>query len=388
MATNSLFVLTDLCLLLLATSRGEACVPSNGIATCNQDMGIYNGFTFLTRQEWNAKSWRNDICACNTTDTTKMKPFSKPYVITIHHTALPTQSISTSNSIRKLQQIQSFHQYTRNWCDIAYHFIVDSAGNIFQGRPFWDDNETLVHPLNTTYKWPNPRLIQGAHSLNANTNNIGVAVIGCYDSDPANCPNGTDPIHRFDATYTRLIQILSWICDYYNIQPSEESIVRHSHWKNSTECPGNILGGTQMFADIIYDVQQSYFEGLALCYDYSNGINESTVGGICSNAQTCADDQIIGGNEDQCNKLGQVCCRVSNDVNGDTDSKDWGSLYIVFGIVAFVVVIMLFALAIKKRKENWLQHSVLAIDLKNDRKITMDGDLFISNRLADARKFT
>lgn len=163
--------------------------------------------------------------------------------------------------------------------------------------------------------------------------------------------------------------------------------MRHSHWKNSTECPGNILGGAELFANIIYDVQQSYFEGMGLCFDYSNEYDADMRGGICSNAQSCANG-IIRSNEDECMKLGQVCCRVDNGKNdGDVD-KDWGSVYIVVGIVAFVVIIMLFALFFKKRNEKWLKHSVLAVDLKNDRKVTLDGDLFIANKLNRSRKST
>eukprot|EP01084_Bolivina_argentea_P183959 317370_1 len=151
MSSRVLLLLVPLTSSLFTHCYGNSyCSPADDIAHANFDIQVYNDFTFITREEWQAKSWRNDICSCDETDTTEMIPFSDPYVITIHHTAVPTQSLATNESITKVQAIQDFHQYTRNWCDIAYHFLIDSAGNIFQGRPFWDSNETMVKPINTT----------------------------------------------------------------------------------------------------------------------------------------------------------------------------------------------------------------------------------------------
>ena len=33
-----------------------------------------------------------------------------------------------------LRGIQSFHQNTNGWCDIAYNFIVDRFGRIWEAR--------------------------------------------------------------------------------------------------------------------------------------------------------------------------------------------------------------------------------------------------------------
>eukprot|EP01083_Nonionella_stella_P211021 763437_1 len=329
--------MSNLLLLLLYTtittkSEENVCIPSDGIATGNKDEHIYNQFTFISRDEWQANSWRNDICACTSNDTSEMTPLSDPYIITIHHTAIPSQSFSTDNSISKIQQIQEYHQYTHDWCDIAYNFLIDSAGNIFQGRPFWDDNETDVFPINTSiYHWPNPRLIQGSHSLNSNENNIGIAVLGCYDNNKTFCPNGTDIIKRYDSTYVRLIQLISWISGYYNIIPSNKTIVRHSYWKH-TECPGNILGSKKEFNNIINDVQMTINDGIGLCYDYNTNDFSSynDTGGICTNSQLCDRDRIVyTSDDDQCQRLGQICCRVGTDNNKGNNSKDYGNVYIL-----------------------------------------------------------
>ena len=351
------------------------CIPEDNIAKGNPSTRVYHGFNFLTRTEWKANNWNYQTCSCdvNDSDTTEIIPLSKPYVITIHHTEIPTQSVSLNDSINKVQQIQEFHQDTRKWCDIAYNFLIDSAGNIFQGRPFWDDfNSTYVWPLNKTRIWPSPRLIQGAHSINSNENNIGIAVIGCYDSNATNCPNGTDSIRRYDATYTRLVQLISWLCAYYDISPSNSTIVRHKHWR-MTDCPGNILGGKQMFNDIIIDVQKGINDGTGLCYDYSNNIINGT-GGICINSQLCNDNDLVidTGDEDQCRDFGQVCCEIEPDNGGKGNSnKDWGAVYIVIAIVTFVIIIGIIAFILKKRKE-WLLDQSKYADLTEDIPIDVE----------------
>ena len=378
MADFALFVeIITICIVLYYYkptdgSSVSVCKPQDGIiAKGDLETHIYNGFTFITREKWNAKPWRYDICSCTINDTTEIIPFSAPKAITIHHTVTPLQSFTLNQSIISVQKIQEFHQGpSRNFCDIAYHFVIDSAGNVFQGRPFWDDfNASFVMPLNKTRIWPQPRLIQGSHSKGNNTNNIGIVVLGCYDTDTTTaCKNGSSTIIRYDSTYTRLVQLISFLCDYYNITPNNQTIVRHKYWNPShTICPGNILGSTQLFNDIIADVQMTFDDGTPLCYDYSN-IQINKTGGICKNSQSC-DNNKLETEEDQCKDLGQVCCAVETDNDGeDKTERDWGAIYVIISIVAFVVIVLIIAFILKKRKDWLLEHSAYA-DLAEDFKV-------------------
>jgi len=129
-----------------------------------------------------------------------------PYIsaIIIHHTA-------TSNTYEDAKQvirsIQSYHMYTRGWCDIGYHFIIDKDGKIYEGRPIW---------------------AVGAHVKGHNIGNIGVALLGNYDEAKPN-----------EKQLKALINLLTWLCIKYNIPI--ENIKGHKDYNPATKCPGKYL---------------------------------------------------------------------------------------------------------------------------------------------------
>src|SRR5206468_2171048 len=68
-----------------------------------------------------------------------------------------------SDSIEEVRGIQAFHQGPeRGWADIGYHFVIDGAGRVFEGR----------HAD-----------VLGAHAGGANMDNIGIAMMGDYNRD-------------------------------------------------------------------------------------------------------------------------------------------------------------------------------------------------------------
>ena len=54
--------------------------------------------------------------------------------MTLHHSA-GFSAETLEEGIAQMQAIQLFHQDIRGWSDIGYHFVIDKAGNIYQGRP-------------------------------------------------------------------------------------------------------------------------------------------------------------------------------------------------------------------------------------------------------------
>ena len=183
-------------------------------------------------------------------------------------------------------------------------------------------------------------------------------MLGCYDSNITNCPDGSAIITRYDQTYTRLVQLVSWLCGYYNIVPSSSTIVRHSHWKE-TDCPGNILGENDMFDAIIEDVQNTMEEGTGLCYDFVDADANGT-GGVCMNLRYCTGNDLVvdTGTEDQCNRYGQICCKLESNGDGVND-QDRNMVFLVIGVSGVVVVLLLgIAFLYKKRKDHTLRHSV------------------------------
>ena len=94
----------------------------------------------VSRSEWGARPPQSGY--------SNMPYYNK---LTLHHSA-GFSAENLEEGIAQMQAIQIFHQDVRGWSDIGYHFVIDKAGNIYQGRP-----ETVM----------------GAHTSGANTGNIG-----------------------------------------------------------------------------------------------------------------------------------------------------------------------------------------------------------------------
>jgi hypothetical protein len=84
--------------------------------------------------------------------------------ITVHHTAWKTEADAWSPTAGELEHIREFHSGTgekdRGWTDIAYHFVVDRAGRVWQARPL---------------------AYQGAHVKGRNEHNLGIVLLGNFD---------------------------------------------------------------------------------------------------------------------------------------------------------------------------------------------------------------
>ena len=88
-------------------------------------------------------------------------PMGRVSRLTIHHAGLgtPTTDRDRASSIRMLTSIRNGH-VGNGWADIGYHYVIDVAGNVWEGRPV---------------------RYQGAHVRNNNENNVGVMVMGNFD---------------------------------------------------------------------------------------------------------------------------------------------------------------------------------------------------------------
>ncbi len=132
----------------------------------------------------------------------------RPVHVTQHHTA-GTQPESLEESVAELRFIQNLHQEGRGWSDIGYHFLIDAAGRIFQGRP-----ETVI----------------GAHTAYNNDGNVGVALMG-YHHPPRN-----DPVTP--QQMASLKRLGGWILGAFTIAPDK---YRGHRELRATVCPGDLL---------------------------------------------------------------------------------------------------------------------------------------------------
>ncbi len=134
-----------------------------------------------------------------------------PTHVTVHHTD-GAQTMTEAATAAEVRGIQHYHMAGRAaegkdvWEDIGYHFLIDGAGRVIEGRPA----DTL-----------------GAHVGGANANNIGVAMMGNFDR--------IKPSAEQVESLTRLVSFLAL---KYREDPSRQGFLEgHQHY-NNTDCPG------------------------------------------------------------------------------------------------------------------------------------------------------
>lgn len=106
----------------------------------------------IARGNWRAK---NAIAS-------KMRKMGGVSRITVHHEGNPKPNYDKSMSqvAKSIKQIQKTHFRVMRAGDIAYHFIIDREGRIWQGRDLY---------------------YQGAHAKGNNKNNIGIMCLGNFE---------------------------------------------------------------------------------------------------------------------------------------------------------------------------------------------------------------
>jgi hypothetical protein len=137
-------------------------------------------------------------------------PMGVGRAITIHHDAIPLTAVDEGSSRRRIQSIRRTHVQDNGWSDIGYHFAVDRAGRIWEARPL---------------------LYQGAHVKNQNPGNIGIVLLGDFESQT--------PSFAQVKAMNSLVRALRRT---FNIPLG--AVVTHREWPGaSTECPGRRLQG-------------------------------------------------------------------------------------------------------------------------------------------------
>ena len=112
----------------------------------------------LSRAVWGAdESWRDPSPRYN-------HAFQQVHV---HHTA-SSNDYDREDVPAMVRGMYRYHTYNLGWSDIAYNFLVDRFGRVWEGRA---GGVT--------------RRVRGAHTLGFNATSAGVAVIGNFDVAPA-----------------------------------------------------------------------------------------------------------------------------------------------------------------------------------------------------------
>ena len=120
--------------------------------------------------------------------------------IVVHHSAYPHGGPT---------EIQNLHMDRRGFADVAYHFLIDAEGIIYEGRE-----------LN----------IRGAHVQGFNTGSVGIVLLGNFNEE-----------HPGEAQLSSLRSLVDYLRYTYEIRYLAGHKDYPDQSPDGTECPGDYL---------------------------------------------------------------------------------------------------------------------------------------------------
>ena len=136
-----------------------------------------------------------------------------------------------------IRGIYAYHTNSRNYDDIAYNFVVDPCGNVWEGRTGGVENA-----------------VQGAHASGFNQGSVGVLALGTFSGDTP------DPVTP--ELLNGITRLLAWKFDVHHVDPDGTTteiaggggssryddgdlvvlpVISAHQVQNATSCPGNDL---------------------------------------------------------------------------------------------------------------------------------------------------
>jgi hypothetical protein len=144
----------------------------------------------VTRAQWGAnEALRHESPVFNSSVTK----------IVVHHTGTPNDITDYSGLTRGIYT----NELNNGYIDIAYNWLIDPRGRIYEGR--WAQNYPAGHAHTGERNGQN---VQGAHALYFNENTIGIGLMGDYTA-----------VSPTNAMVASLLTMLTWKCARWGIPP-------------------------------------------------------------------------------------------------------------------------------------------------------------------------
>ncbi len=166
--------------------------PAAGPLTAPAATALPAAPAIISRAQWGAdESWRSANADCD-----QPRYADDLTYLVIHHT-VNANDYSAADAAALVRGIYRFHVFTNGWCDIAYNFLVDRFGQVFEGR-YGGIREPLI----------------GGHAGGFNTHSTGIAMLGDFQV-------GTVP----PATYNSLRRLVAFKLGHHGVDPLGTTVV-------------------------------------------------------------------------------------------------------------------------------------------------------------------
>jgi hypothetical protein len=155
--------------------------------------------SILPRSMWTTKGWAtaNEGCASGPILASGGLKFA-----VVHHT-VNANTYAADDVPAMLAAIYAYHTGTNRWCDIAYNFVVDRFGRIWEGRSGGID-----------------KAVVGGHAAGFNTGSMGVAMLGQFE--PGASPAAVQPT---SAALDAAARLLGWKLGLFGVSASATTTV-------------------------------------------------------------------------------------------------------------------------------------------------------------------
>jgi hypothetical protein len=211
--------------LAIDTKHGpkrEAKVPA--------DATRVRGVAYLSRAAWGADESKRFKADGTENSPTKYYPAQ---TITVHHTDTQNDDPDPAATVRAIYE---YHAVTLDWGDIGYHFLIDEAGRVYEGRYSGEDG-IPAHDKDGN-------VVTAFHVGGYNSGNLGIALLGTLVDQ--------GPTHAAQASLTALIRVLD---RYHGFDPQAKvtytnpvngvtkdvtTVSGHRDWLQ-TDCPGSTM---------------------------------------------------------------------------------------------------------------------------------------------------
>lgn len=187
------------------------------------------GVRYLSRPAWGAdESKRYKDGVVNSPEV-----YYALQTITVHHTDTPNADPDPAATVRAIYE---YHAVTLDWGDIGYHFLIDEAGGIYEGRYSGDDG---VPAFNA-----DGNLVTAFHTAGFNSGNLGIALLGTLTDQ--------GPTDAAKASLTRLIKVITrfkgldpqaqvtFTNPVNGVTKDVQTVSGHRDWLQ-TDCPGQTM---------------------------------------------------------------------------------------------------------------------------------------------------
>jgi N-acetylmuramoyl-L-alanine amidase len=144
----------------------------------------------IPRSAWGARPWASAVPGCGKAPKTALVRYA-----IVHHTA-SSNNYTPEGAYDQVLGIQAYHLDVKGWCDIAYNFLVDKYGQIFEGRDGGVERGVI-----------------GGHARGFNTGSTGIAMLGNFQPS-----DGGTSVSA--ATATALKSLLAWKLRWHGVDPN------------------------------------------------------------------------------------------------------------------------------------------------------------------------